>query len=99
MKTYFSLNRNFSKDAFGLSVDYDVEHIPDLMKLNSPEPTPKDILEKLNYRPTGKDVLEDMLANNKGWYIFSARIADLFARCRNSHELELLPLPAKACEF
>ena len=34
-----------------------------------------------------------MLANNMGWHIFSERVCKMLSRCKNTHDIELLPLP------
>lgn len=98
MKTYFRFGRNCSKEAFGLKMDYSLAEVNPLA-IDNPEPVPKDFLQKFSYGPAGAYLLEDMLANNMGWHIFSARIARLFSECSNRHEIESLPLPEKARRF
>src|SRR5580765_968782 len=99
MKTYFSIGRNFAPNAFKISIDYNLEDVEDTLALNRPHPTPKHFLEKFSYAKEGGERLEDMLANNMGWKVFSQRIANVFARCPNSGEIELLPLPENVWEL
>src|SRR5205807_6289417 len=85
--------RNFARNALKIDIDYNLEDVEDTLALNSPNPTPRDFLGKFSYAKAGGELLEDMLANNIGWKVFSLRISDVFARCENSEEIELLPLP------
>jgi len=99
MRTYFSIHRRFSRDAFKLKVNYPIGEIRDTLALDSPEATPKGFLDSFSYTSSPGTVFEDMLSNDIGWNIFSPRLVKLLSECRNSQDIELLLLPQNACRL
>jgi len=99
MKTYFSIRRNYASNAFKLVLNYSLDKVPDTLVLNKPQPTPIYFLENFSYSKSGGDKIEDMAANNLGWRIFSSRIANVFQKCNNINDIELIPLPEKAVQL
>jgi hypothetical protein len=99
MKTYFGVGRNYARDAFKLEIDYSLDDVEDTLALFNAGKTPDNFLENFTYQQRGGRIFEDMLANNMGWCIFSARVAELLQACRNATEVELLALPPNALQI
>lgn len=93
MRTYFGINRRFSRGVFKLTMDYSLDEVSDTLALNRPKPAPNGFLDKFSYCRSGSDEVEDMVANNLGWLIVSERIANVLKNSNNANEIELLALP------
>ena len=99
MKTYFSIKHKVSRDAFKLKINYPLGKVRDTLALDRPEPTPKGFLDTFSYAKAGGQAFEDMLSNDMGWNIFSARLTKLLSECRNNYDIELFQLPEDACQL